>query len=72
MHQLSQGEDEDFCQLPTVEGWTTYEAVSPQEWKLLGWIGGVGKQHVVQEICCLVRYIAGGGMLLEGILKGGI
>ena len=46
MHQLSQGEDEDFCQLPTVEGWTTYEAVSPQEWKLLGWIGAVGKQHV--------------------------
>jgi len=23
VHQLSQGEDEDFCQLPTVEGWTT-------------------------------------------------
>ena len=54
-------------------GWTALEAVRPKEWKLLGWIGALGKQHVAggvflpEEICCRRRYIAGENMLPEEI-----
>ena len=52
--------------------------VSPKKWKLLGWMGAVGTQHVAagdvlpEEIYCQRRYVTGGDMLPKGIHKGGI
>ena len=43
-------------------GWTILEAVSPKKWKLLDWIGAVGKTTFCQK-----KYVARGDMLLKEI-----
>ena len=55
-------------------GWTILEAVSPKKWKLLDWIGAVGKTTYVargdmllKEICFQRKHVAGGDMLPKEI-----